>query len=109
MPHREFWIAAALLWLCGVALRLTTLAVPPVITAIQTDLALSGTEVGILSALPVVVFGVFALPGALVVARLGIVATLVLGLAIGSAGAMLRGVADGAEGLFATTVIMGAG
>jgi MFS transporter, CP family, cyanate transporter len=109
MPQREFWIAAALLWLCGVMLRLTILAVPPVITAIQTDLGLSGTEVGILSALPVVVFGVFALPGALVVARLGIVATLVLGLAIGSAGAMLRGVADGAAALFATTVIMGAG
>jgi MFS transporter, CP family, cyanate transporter len=107
--HREFWIAAALLWLCGVALRLTILAVPPVITAIQSDLGLSGTAVGVLSALPVVVFGIFALPGALVVARLGIVATLVLGLLIGAAGAMLRGAVANVAVLFASTVVMGAG
>jgi CP family cyanate transporter-like MFS transporter len=109
MEAREFWVAAALLWLCGVALRVTILAVPPVITAIQSDLGLSGTEVGILSALPVIVFGVFALPGALVVARLGIVYTMVLGLAIGAAGAMLRGAATGVAVLFASTVVMGAG
>jgi MFS transporter, CP family, cyanate transporter len=109
MPSREFWIAAALLWLCGVALRVTILAVPPVITAIQSDLGLSGTEVGVLSALPVVVFGIFAIPGALVVARLGVVGTLVLGLTIGAAGAVLRGAAASSPVLFAATVVMGAG
>ena len=109
MPRREFWVAAALLWLCGVALRVTILAVPPVITAIQSDLGLSGTEVGILSALPVIVFGVFALPGALVVARLGVVLSLVLGLVIGAAGAMLRGAAANVTVLYAATVVMGAG
>jgi MFS transporter, CP family, cyanate transporter len=109
MAQREFWIAAALLWLCGVALRVTILAVPPVITAIQSDLGLSGTEVGTLSALPVVVFGIFALPGALVVARLGIVPALVLGLAIGGGGAILRGAAASVTLLFAATVVMGAG
>jgi MFS transporter, CP family, cyanate transporter len=109
MAQRDFWIAAALLWLCGVALRVTILAVPPVLTAIQADLGLSGTEVGILSALPVIIFGLFAIPGALVVARLGIVPTLVLGLAIGATGAMLRGAATGVAVLFASTVIMGAG
>jgi MFS transporter, CP family, cyanate transporter len=109
MASREFWVAAALLWLCGVALRLTILAVPPVITAIQSDLGLSGTEVGILSALPVIVFGVFALPGALVVARLSVVRTLAFGLMIGGAGAMLRGASASAVMLFAATIVMGAG
>lgn len=42
---RNSWIAVGLLWLAGVGLRLTILAVPPVILLIQTDLSLSGTEV----------------------------------------------------------------
>src|SRR3954463_15473169 len=64
-PMREFWIAVSLLWLAGVGLRLTILAVPPVISLIQADLQLSGTEVGILTGLPIVLFGVAALPGSL--------------------------------------------
>lgn len=99
----------ALLWLCGVALRLTILAVPPVITRIRADLALTGTEIGLLSALPVVVFGVFALPGSILVARFGVAATLVAGLLIGAAGAALRGLILSTPGLFAATAVMGAG
>src|SRR5436190_613125 len=59
---RDFWVAVGLLWLAGVGLRLTILAVPPVILLIQSDLGLSGTEVGILSGLPVILFGIAALP-----------------------------------------------
>ena len=65
---RNSWIAVGLLWLAGVGLRLTILAVPPVILLIQTDLSLSETEVGILSGLPVILFGIAALPGSLLVA-----------------------------------------
>ena len=77
---REFWIAASLLWLGGVGLRLTILAVPPVIALIQADLHLSGTEIGILSGLPVILFGIAALPGSLLIARFGALSTLVAGL-----------------------------
>jgi len=45
----------ALLFLAGLALRLTVLAVPPVIPQIHADLNLSETEVGILTGLPQVV------------------------------------------------------
>ena len=83
---REFWVAVGLLWLAGVGLRLTILAVPPVILLIQSDLALSGTEVGILSGLPVILFGIAALPGSLLVARFGALATLVAGLLIAGVG-----------------------
>ena len=48
--------ALLLLWLAGVALRLTILAVPPVIPLIHDDLHLSETQVGILSGLPMVLF-----------------------------------------------------
>ena len=54
-----------LLWICGVALRLTVLSVPPVISMIQQDLNLSGTEIGLLSGLPVVIFAIFAAPGSI--------------------------------------------
>jgi CP family cyanate transporter-like MFS transporter len=54
--------AVVLLWLAGIALRLTILAVPPVISLIQSDLHLSGTEIGILSGLPMVLFACAALP-----------------------------------------------
>ena len=109
MGDRRFWIAAALLWLCGVTLRLTLLAVPPVITAIQADLNLSGTEVGILSALPVIIFAIFAVPGSLLVARGGLVATLLAGLLISAVGASLRGAMLNVWVLYGGTVVMGAG
>src|SRR5712692_8414633 len=94
-PHpgasmREFWVAVSLLWLAGAGLRLTILAVPPVISLIQADLHLSGTELGILSGLPIVLFGVAALPGSLLIARFGAVATLVAGLAIAGVASALR-------------------
>ena len=62
---RDFWAAVSLLWLAGVGLRLPILAVPPVIATIQADLALSGTQIGILAGLPVILFGIAALPGSL--------------------------------------------
>ena len=87
----EFWAAVCLLWLAGVGLRLTVLAVPPVILLIQADLRLSGTEIGILSGLPVILFGVAALPGSLLIARFGALNTLVAGLLITGVASGLRG------------------
>jgi CP family cyanate transporter-like MFS transporter len=109
LSPRALFAAFVLLWLCGVALRLTILAVPPVITAIQADLTLSGTEVGLLSALPVVVFGLFAMPGSILVARFGVAATLAVGLMIGAAGAALRGSLLSTPVLFMATIVMAAG
>ena len=43
---RHIWTALALLWLSGLGLRLTLLAVPPVIPLIHTDLGLNEVEVG---------------------------------------------------------------
>ena len=64
--------ALALLWLAGVALRLTILAVPPVIPLIHDDLHLSATQVGILTGLPSMLFAIAAVPGSLLIARLGV-------------------------------------
>jgi CP family cyanate transporter-like MFS transporter len=98
-----------LLWICGVSLRLTVLAVPPVISLIQRDLDLSGTEIGLLSGMPVVVFALFAAPGSLVIARLGVRGALVSGLLIAAAGTLLRTAASNAWQLYLTTMLMSGG
>jgi CP family cyanate transporter-like MFS transporter len=105
----KFWVAASLLWLAGAGLRLTVLAVPPVITLIQHDLHLSGTEIGVLSGLPAILFAAAALPGSLLIARLGALETMVLGLLVAGAASGLRGAAPSAYALYAATAIMSAG
>jgi CP family cyanate transporter-like MFS transporter len=106
---REFWIVASLLWLIGVGLRLTILAVPPVITLIQADLHLSGTQVGILSGLPVILFAAAALPGSQLVARFGALATVVIGLLVAGMASGLRGALLDVSALYAATILMSAG
>jgi CP family cyanate transporter-like MFS transporter len=107
--RREMWTAVALLWLAGNALRITILAVPPVIAMIRDEFALSATEVGLLSSIPPALFAIAALAGSLLVARLGVRAALVGGLMLVAAGSALRGLSTNYAALFATTILMSAG
>ena len=97
--------ALLLLWLSGVALRLTILAVPPVIPLIHNDLHLSPTQIGILSGLPMVLFAGAAIAGSLLIARLGALTTLVAGLLLCAVGSALRGVGPSIAMLYAGTVV----
>jgi MFS transporter, CP family, cyanate transporter len=106
---REFWVASGLLWLAGSGLRMSILAVPPVISLIQIDLHLSGTEVGILSGLPMILFAIAALPGSLLIARFGALPTLVTGLLIAGVASALRGAMLDVLVLYAGTIVMSAG
>lgn len=101
--------ALVLLWLAGNGLRLTILAVPPVLALIILDLRLSGTEVGILNAIPICLFALIAVPGSLLIARVGAVPALIIGLLIAAAGSGLRGFATDTWVLYIATVIMAAG
>ncbi len=98
-----------MLWAAGNALRLTILAVPPVLALIILDLDLSGTEVGILNAIPPALFALAAIPGSLLIARAGAVNALVVGLVVTAAGSALRGLAFDTMALFGATVVMSAG
>jgi CP family cyanate transporter-like MFS transporter len=98
-----------LLWLSGTALRLTILAVPPVIPLIHDEFNLSATEIGILTGLPSMLFAFAAVPGSLLVARLGIRAALVVGLALTAIGGALRGALPEVAWLYGMTIAMGAG
>jgi len=101
--------SVALLWLAGNGMRMTILAVPPLIPFIHNDLHMSETEVGILAGLPVVLFACAAVPGSLLIARFGAVATVVVGLVITALGSALRGAAPNVPALYAATVVTGFG
>ena len=103
------YVAPVLLWLAGNGLRLTILAVPPVIAMIRDDLHLSATEVGLLGSIPPALFAVAALGGSLLVARLGVKSALVGGLMLVAIGSALRGLSPNYAALLATTVVMSAG
>lgn len=105
----RFLLSLALLWLIGIALRLAILAVPPVIPALRDEFHLSGTAIGMLSGVPIVVFALAALVGSRLVARIGVVAAAVVGLMLTALGSAGRGAASNVAFLFAATVVMGAG
>jgi len=99
----------ALLWLGGFDLRVTLLAVPPVIPAIHRDLGLDEKGVSVLTVLPVLLLAVAAVPGSLLIARLGARRALVAGLVAVGLGSALRGAGTNLAVLFAMTAVMGAG
>ncbi len=108
-PRARLLVALALLWLAGCALRLTILAVPPVIPRIHDELALNATQVGILTGLPSMLFAFAAVPGSLLIARLGVMTAMVVGLTLNAVGGALRGAVPDIYWLYAMTIAMGAG
>ncbi len=106
---RPLLVSLSLLWLVGIALRLAILAVPPVIPALRSEFQLSGTEIGILSGVPIIVFAVAALVGSRLVARIGVVSAVVAGLLLTALGSASRALASDMVSLFAATIVMGAG
>ena len=98
-----------LLWLAGAGLRITILAVPPVIPLIRTELGMSETQVGILTGLPPVLFACTAVLGSLLIARFGALKTLIAGLVATALGSALRGIAPDIVLLYGATVLTGFG
>jgi MFS transporter, CP family, cyanate transporter len=103
------WLHLALLWLGGFCLRVTLLAVPPVIPQIHRQLGLDEKGISILTGLPVLLLAVAAVPGALLIARLGPRRALIIGLIAIAAGSALRGAGPSLQLLFAATLVMGVG
>lgn len=98
-----------LLWLAGIASRITVLAVPPVIPLIHDDLHMTETQVGLLIGLPLVMFALCAIPGSLLISRFGATATMTAGMLITAIAAGARGGAPNILTLYLATAIMGFG
>lgn len=97
------------LWLCGVALRMTILAMPPVIPLVHAELHMTETQVGLLVGLPLLLFAVAAIPGSLMIARVGTRRAVVAGMLIAAfAGAARAGAID-VWTLYAASLVTGFG
>jgi CP family cyanate transporter-like MFS transporter len=97
----------ALLWLCGLTLRMTVLAIPPLLPQLHEAFALSQTAVAALTSMPVLLFSFAAIPGSLLVTRYGAVATLFGGILVTGAAGAARALSPDLATLFATTFAMG--
>lgn len=106
---RTLLIPLGLLWVTGAALRMTVLAVPPLLPLIHADLDLTETDVGTLAGLPSLLFATAAVPGSLLIARFGARAALIAGLMVTAAASAARALAIDAATLFAATILMGGG
>jgi CP family cyanate transporter-like MFS transporter len=98
-----------LLWLGGINLRLTLLALPPLIPLIHRDLHLDEKAVGALVSLPVLLLAVAAVPGSLVIARFGLRGALTVGLGLIAVFGALRGYGPSTPVMFGATLLMGVG
>jgi MFS transporter, CP family, cyanate transporter len=99
----------ALMLLLGIDLRAVILGVLPILPLIGHDLGLDHTATGLLTALPVLVFGALALPSGVLAGRIGGRTSVALGLALLAAGALLRMAWPAALPLYAFTVLLSVG
>ncbi|MDE2571386.1 MAG: MFS transporter [bacterium] len=103
------WLRHALLWLAGIDLRVTVLALPPVLPLVRDQLHLNEKAVAALTGLPVLLLAAAAIPGSLLIARVGARRALVIGLLVVALSSGLRGLGPAAALLFAMTFVMGIG
>src|SRR6266480_4712266 len=85
------------------------LAVPPLIPLIHRELHLDEKAVGALVSLPVLILAVAAVPGSLLIAKLGVRRALLIGLCFVGVFSALRGFGPSTPVLFTATFLMGVG
>jgi MFS transporter, CP family, cyanate transporter len=106
---RKDLVRLLLLWLGGIDLRLTLLAVPPLIPLIHRDLHLDEKAVGALVSLPVLLLALASVPGSLLIAKFGVRRALITGLVLIAIFGALRGAGSSPAILFSATFLMGLG
>jgi CP family cyanate transporter-like MFS transporter len=97
------------LWLAGVAMRMTILAMPPVIPQVHDELHMSETQVGLLIGLPLALFAIAAVPGSLLIARIGTSLAVILGMVIAALAGGARAAAVDVATLYAASIVTGFG
>lgn len=99
----------ALFWLAGIDLRITVLCLPPVIPLIHHDLRLDEKQIGLLTGSTPLLLALFAIPGSLLIAKLGARRALAAGLVLVAAAGALRGFGPSVSALVLMTLLMGLG
>lgn len=98
-----------LLFLAGVAMRMTILAMPPVIPLVHDELHMSETQVGLLIGLPLALFAIAAVPGSLLIARIGTRLAVTIGMVVAALASGARGAAIDVSTLYAAAIATGFG
>jgi MFS transporter, CP family, cyanate transporter len=97
------------LWFAGVAMRMSILAMPPVIPLVHAELHMSETQVGLLVGLPLLMFALAAIPGSLLIARVGVMLAVISGMVIAALAGAARGAAPDVPALYAASIVTGFG
>jgi MFS transporter, CP family, cyanate transporter len=97
------------LWLAGAALRMTILAMPPVIPQVHSELHMSETQVGLLIGLPLALFAIAAVPGSALIARIGAKRAVLVGMIIAGIASGARGAAINIATMYAAAIALGFG
>src|SRR4029077_580656 len=97
------------LWLAGVAMRMTILAMPPIIPQVHDELHMSETQVGLLIGLPLALFAVAAVPGSLLIARIGTGLAVIIGMVIAALASGARAAAVDVATLYVASIATGFG
>ncbi|MDI5890330.1 CynX/NimT family MFS transporter [Halomonas rhizosphaerae] len=106
---RQALLAYGLLWCLGLYLRLTVLVVPPLIPQLKAVLGFTSGEVAIATSLPLVTLALGGLAAGWLLARVGVLPGMLLGLAVMAGGSALRSLPEGFLAMMVATVIMGVG
>ncbi|CAM4060070.1 MFS transporter [Vreelandella rituensis] len=106
---RQALLIYGLLWGLGLYLRLTVLVVPPLIPQLKAVLGFTSGEVAIATSLPLVTLALGGLAAGWLLARVGVLSSMLLGLAIMAGGSALRSLPEGFLAMMVATVIMGVG
>jgi MFS transporter, CP family, cyanate transporter len=97
------------LFLAGITMRMTILAMPPVIPLVHDELHMSETQVGLLVGLPLATFALAAVPGSLLIARIGAPLAVLVGMIIAALASGARGAAVDVWTLYAAAIATGFG
>ncbi len=90
-------------------MRMTILAMPPVIPLIHDELHMSETQVGLLIGLPLAIFALAAVPGSLLTARVGASLAVILGMVVTAIAGASRAAAVDVWTLYAAAIATGFG
>ncbi len=90
-------------------MRMTILAIPPVIPLVHDELHMSETQVGLLVGLPLALFALAAVPGSLLIAKIGTSRSVVIGMVVAAIASGTRGAAMDVSTLYAASIATGFG
>lgn len=103
------WIKYLLLWFVGMYLRLGILIVPPLIPTLEIELGFNLGHSALATSLPLLMLSFGAFFGGILISRIGVLKTLIVGMAVMALGSSIRSFPIELTLFMLVTVVMGIG